>query len=331
MDRPYIKKMIESYLIDRDLDSSKFHSLNEIIVESIDFMRDNYECAYVRIHEMDRVEQQRYIYNVLDNKLGVIQETFGVYDAFLALIIIVGTGGVVIAGTQYGHKILTAATNKIVKAWMDLHKYLGSKELFREHKVINQIISANFADCRKKAGFTDETDLDIKIALNPKRAFGVMNPNLTVEQVDMGEALKVCYIDYIISIIASMSIVYSKCIEETGETKVNGGSSDHGMGMLLSFPTGEACQVLYDQLREQHEAFMDILDVFYKDDRRERQNWLNRLDQKVRGASKGEHLRSSIPRRSTSSFNQQGRHIPSRKKEFLGDREINPTDPVFRR
>lgn len=332
MNREYIYKTINAYLIDRELDNSKFEEFNDYMIESMNYMKENYECAYVTVHnEMSKIQQQRYIYNVLDNKdLELSEESVLLGLPEIILLIVLSTVGL----HQYGHKPLKAATSWFIKTYYDFHKFLKLKDWFKEHEVVNRILDSNFSDCSKKAGFDEShSKLDKMIALKPKpiKFLNITNVavDLSLEDIARGEGLRDCYLDYMVSAIASVSVIYVKCIEDTGEVKQQV-STDHGMGALLNFPTGEGCQVLYDQLKDLHNAFSDTLDVFFKDDSRERRNWSIKLDEKVRGAKRGEHLRPTIPKRGKSSF-EQGRFVHTSRKRFTGNQEINPTAPMDRR
>jgi hypothetical protein len=334
MDRPYIKTVVESYLIDNDIDDDKFEELNNHIVESMEYMKGNYECGYVTIHEMSSVQQQRYIYNVLDLELSEEEGLTGMEIAGISLIVPLL---VILVMDKFGHKLLKKATTGFIAAWIKIHKLFEHEEWFKEHKVLSRILDSNFSDCKRKAGFTgNESPIDLRILLKPrpiripKLDFNGIQPDVNVADVEKGEGLRDCYLDYMVSAIASISIIYVKCIEESGESQQQV-STDFGMGALLNYPTGEGCQVLYDELTELHKHYNEALDVFFKDDKREKQNWLNRLDQKVRGAKRGEHLRPSTPRREKSGFNKSGKYEPQRKKRFTGNTNVDPTAPMNRR
>jgi hypothetical protein len=325
MNRPYIKTIVESYLIDKDLDDSKLEEFNDYIVESIDYMKENYECAYVTIHEMNNIQQQRYIYNVLDNKDLELNQEF-----LEPMLIMVGAAAMMIGLDKYGHRTLKELTTRVMKIWVGFQKAIKHKQWFKEHKVTQKILDSNFSDCKRKAGFSEDTsDMKVLIALHPTPipmpiGSGI-SPEVDREEVEKGEGLRDCYLDWLVSAIASVSVIYVKCIEESGEVKQQV-STDHGMGALLNIPTGEGCSVIYDQLKDLHEDYMEALDVFFKTDTRERRNWMNRLDEKIRGAQRGEHLRPSIPRREKSGFSgNQGKFVHTRGKRFVGDKNINPT------
>jgi hypothetical protein len=329
MDRPYIKTVVESYLIDKELKEEKFEELYNHIVENIDYMKENYECGYIAVHNMNKVEQQRYIYHSLDT---IEEFGFGEISEYGPATSIALIAAASIATTwaldKYGHRELKRATTRIVTIWKWVHDAIEHKEWFKEHKVINKILDGNFSDCKIKAGFSaNDSDLDLRIALKPRPL--VIGPEISVDEAERGEALRDCYIDYVISVIAAMSILYVKCLEETGETTQQV-STDHGMGALLNYPTGEGCQVMHDKLHDQHKNFKDVLDVFFKDDRREKMNWIKRLDEKIRGAKRGEHLRPSIPRRGKPGVTRN-RYISPREKGYTGNRNVNPTDNMYRR
>jgi hypothetical protein len=346
MDRPYIKSTIDSYLIDRDLDNTqeKIEELNNYIVDTVDYMKGNFECAYVAIHEMNRIEQQRYIYNLLDWKDEVLTEVEEniidgdlveeVLDPFsmIATVSALTIGGAITALlNKNGYKYLLNIKDFWDKRSSDkLKKILKDKKDIKRYDITRKIIGSNFNNCKRKAGFGDtlssdeEKELIIGMHPNRKLYFGIGPNNVTPEQIDKAIQVRDCYIDYIISSIATLSILYNKCLIESGETQAGGASAEHGMAALLNYPTGETCQVLYDTLKDQHSAFLDVINVFFKDDQRERQNWIKRLDEKVIGAKRGEHLRPTGPLRHKGSFNQQGKFVSGKDKGFK-ERYINPS------
>lgn len=331
MNRPYIKTIVESYLIDREiLDDSKYEEYNKYIVDSIDYMKENYECAYVVVHDMTKIEQQRYIYELLDD-LELVEE---VVDP----ISIIGTIGVIVASVGTAYLINKSAYNLLVKLsdyFTDkkikvIETLMQSKVDIKRYKVTRKIVSSNFSDCKKKVGIDLKAE-DNKLlqALTPKRTVWGLRTKESPEDIEKALALRDCYLDYIISTIATLSTIYTKCLIETGEVSDQSISTDHGLSALLNYPIGENCQVLYDKLDDQHSAFLDTIYVFFKDDPRERQNWIKRLDEKIRGAKSGEHLRPSAPVRKPGGF-QRGKFV-SKTNIGFSERYVNPTAPLGKR
>ena len=327
MNRPYISSIVKSYLIDNDLDDEKYEEFNNHIVDTVSYMKENLECAYVTVHGMTKIEQQRYIYELLDD-LSSVELVEEVIDPVTATVLGMLVFPVVV---YFGYKNAFNMLSKLNDYFTEnkinvLNFILKDKREIKRFEVVRKITSSNFSDCRKKVGVSKDfmSDNDIMNALTPDRklAFGLKS-NLDQEHFDKALGLRDCYLDYIISTIATVSTIYSKCLIETGEVSDQSVSTDHGMEALINYPVGENCQVLYDKLSDQHNAFLDILYVFFKDDPRERQNWIKRLDEKVRGAKRGEHLRPSAPMRKKAGF-EKGKFV-SRQDRGLSDRYVNPT------
>jgi len=230
MDRPYIKSTVESYLIDKDLDNApeKIEELNNYIVDTVDFMKGNFECAYVTVHEMNRIEQQRYIYNLLDWKDEVISEENENIDGELiqeldpfsmvaTLSVLVVSGAIGIFLDKNGYKMLLDLKDFWTRRKSEqLKKILKNKADIKRYDVTRKIIGSNFNNCKRKAGFaenlSDKEERELMIGLHPNRKvyFGIEPDGMTPEKMDQAIQIRDCYIDYITSSIFINTICRSR-------------------------------------------------------------------------------------------------------------------------
>jgi hypothetical protein len=287
VNRPFIKQIVESYLIDKELDKKKFDELHNYVLEEIEFLKLDFKCAYDLLHEFDMVSQQNYIYHILDLKDVELTTESDIFTITTAILI----GALpYLYNTDYARELAQKVLSGIVKARMGIVEFLENKPMFKRYKTIDKIISSNFEDCKRKAGINNNVSDSMMSTILHSKIKG--SYPLDKDQHDKLELLINCYIDYLVSMVANLTVIYSKCVEETGESKLK---TDMGINSILSIPTGSKCQVLHDQLRELHASLIDVLEIFYPDDNRVKQDWINRLDDAIKSSTRGEFLRGGTP------------------------------------
>lgn len=293
MDRPFVKKMCESYYIDKQLDQSKIWNnkescinelINEINAIIINTKIENDETYYESI-SYSRRHQQETIYNLLNEYLedkynapkeNVIREDFTGPEMMGLTGLFFGLASLVTA-KWYGE--ISRAGYRIVNAFGKLNDKIHSflKKRTAESRMKYAMLVSHLNICQRKCGIDNEKSLGATVGM------GLTGQALSGKSQTQANCIADCFLKYSIEQLKVLAGAYVDCLKNTGE-KIEHLSD---VSILLSKPMGDQCREYYDFLEKFNSDFREVLDVLFKENPRKRQDYMNLYNEILNDVARG--------------------------------------------
>jgi len=223
---------------------------------------------------------------------GISRST--IYWTILAFIVIWKKDGIIVMKNNIGLII------KAIGEFFNTPLYVTANS--KEAKVRKNVVFGNFGGCREKCGAdfklsrVDARQLqnafrDIIIYKRKDADIKLKKGNYPFEQkmINQAECLIKCTLDFMATLYAELAAKYTQCMRNTGEFINDTDTLTNAM--LLKYPVGEECSLIYKELNKTFENFKDILEIVYKDDAGEITYWYGVIDKKVNDAKRGTSMR----------------------------------------
>jgi hypothetical protein len=296
--------MVKSYCYDNDFNNAIL--LENIAVNTIQYLKENDYEIYNLLHSFSRTKQQDILYRMFQEHDENYIEEFDISGGAISLLGMLTSLFLVLFGQTYGVAVGQRFNDLIINVRSTIADFIKNKDEDRRIRTIQKIIDSNFDNCRQKCGMSDvpseqdkmlggnidQTKFVLNKRINPQRStfekiFGV---EIDPVSEDNAQCLLYCYIGYLTSVFAELLFAYDQCLQKTGERL----DFSKGMDVFSSFPVGESCKYLRDKILDIHEDFNDVLKLFFKQQPRLEQNIINQLDAKIKSVKSGQHVKTNI-------------------------------------
>lgn len=274
MDYPFIDKIIKSYISDTNDDEKNFICYQKLIREDIEKLKEINYSLYEYIHTLDRREQQKLIYLLIDDTQKVEESISAVLLGGLA-------AGLTVMYSNKLQKLFTTISDKISKH-------------FAKSNLEKKILYLNFNNCMDKCaisvkGFYHRKSLERSLFRDRSKLSDKPSPFQTDKSRKDADCLLNCYLDFITTVIAIFSNDYKRCLINTG---VNERELDEKK-ILLYRTLKSNCYNIYVKLNDINSKFTDTLDLVYKHDLKSKQYWVSALHNKISEISSGRSIQPS--------------------------------------
>jgi hypothetical protein len=325
MDQHFIRLMAKAYVTDNDLSQEDQVELAENAIDAMQLLKEESYELYNMVHSYTRAKQQSFLYRLYDFEyIDIDDEEELSQEMDMPSLLTTGgmlgllAGGVII--TYFLERHFFKYVAKIREVWSSIRTRISDfaqdKKFATRMKVINAILEENFDNCSRKCGAEDDIKgykydkKRLREALYVKANKSIMGfspgMSLSKDELETSGCLLNCYLGYLTSVFAELVLAYDACLNKTGESRQFG--LDKGIDVITHFPVGGECGVMQKKLKDTYDDFEDALSSFFEGEKRLKQEWINRLDQKIRDAKQGKHTKPDIMMASLSFEPKNIRH-----------------------
>ena len=176
------------------------------------------------------------------------------------------------------------------------------KELVDRYEIIQTMMDSNYSQCRTMCSPNTATPTQKDIL---KSMANLFNANTNKYKYSRTETMSddicalTCVLDYLSSAIAQISLIYGRCLTDTGEKGL-----EMNRTIATIIPIGSECKALREDLYELVKKFNLIVSRVYHDNPRVQSTWTNILDQKIVDAKNNKKITNYGP----LSINQPNIH-----------------------
>lgn len=284
MDNLFLNEIAESYIIDRELKKNK-NEIFDYLVNTRNYIRENELEIYTEIqYEMDKLKQQQLLYSVLDSQF--ISEDLGFTTVGIVSILLFLLHSVF---DNFDH-VLAKLFSRLLKLHNNIRNDLrnsGINKLSKAHaeryQLVEKLLDDSYSNCSKMCGVPNLNNISkeditnyMRVLFEPNVEYKFVNPRHERE----ANCLVSCYLDYITSTIAELTLLYKQCLQKTGEVV-----SKTDVDILKTIaPVGSRCSELRDDANNLRKEFDDFLKYLYKNSPRLYSEWISILSIKIDNA-----------------------------------------------
>lgn len=294
MDNIFLKDIVESYEIDRNLKNIKDKAFN-YLVNTRKYIKETQVEIYEDIqYNSSKLTQQRLFYSLLDEVM--LTEDLG----------LVSGGALFLASTYILNKLFSSTDQKLQnfftslqKIHLDIRKSLkdssvnkSSENYADRYQLVEKILDSRYSNCTKMCGVKDLENASKNDIANYMRVLfspGEEHPTLMPRHAQEANCLISCYLDYITSAIAELNLLYNQCMQKTGEI-----SKDPGITKVI-VPLGTKCDQLRKDVDDLKSEFNKFLKYLYKNNPRLYSLWTNLLITKLDDAQNNKKVTNYAP------------------------------------
>lgn len=294
MDNIFLKEISESYSIDRVFPNANNLAF-DYLLNTRKYLKDNFPEIYEDIqYNTTKLNQQRLFYSLLDDAL--LTEDFGL-TATIGTITAIGF----ILNRMFDtfDHLLSKLFLSVQQKHNDIRENLKSSNLnnfskdnAERYQIVEKLLDTNYSNCSKMCGVKDLQSINKEDMSNYMRALfspGEDHKFLGPRHASEANCLVGCYLDFITSTIAELSLLYNQCLQKTGEV------SRDPMTTRATVPIGSKCEQLRKDVNDLKSEFDKFLKHLYKNNPRTHTTWVEILQKKIEDANAGKRITTYGP------------------------------------
>lgn len=288
MDNIFLENVSQSYILDKEL---KTITVNEIFNDLINLrtnIRDeesDFNFINDILNEQNNLTKIELLYGLLDTKYckedltDILTSTPGLISMGVAGIAALYKGGIL-------DRPIASLFGNYIATLHNIKKYVVKTKLFKMHKemverynIVETIMDSNYSQCYTMCSPDADKPEKNDILKSMAVLFDSGTNKFKYDKSDMQSTQMctlTCVLDYLSSAVAQISLIYDRCLTDTGER-----NPQLNRTIATIMPIGSECKALREDLNELMKKFNLIVGRVYHDNPRITATWQNILEKKI--------------------------------------------------